>query len=318
MPTNTGIDAQIGFVAESTYGTGATVTRFLPFVSESLSKEIEPIEDEGIISGAQVLRSTQWEQGNATVGGDVALNLPVQSSGLLFRAMFGTVSTTGTVAPYVHTFWQTPPTVSLTTQVGRPATYGSVLPFTYTGCKVASWEIKAEVGEFVTLGLTLVAQEEMMGTALASVSYSGARNWRFQSCGLKVDGTVVPVKSFSASGENSLDTDRRFLGGSTIAEPFRNELAAITGEFACEWGNPTAMGTMNYHRFLGGTESALVFTMVSGTLEGTLTANVRYDGKTPNVEGRGIVQHTIPWKAAASSGDSSAFQVVIKNNDSTA
>ena len=145
-----------------------------------------------------------------------------------------------------------------------------------------------------------------MGTALATASYTSSRDWTFQSCGLKVDGTVIPVKSFTASGENSLDVDRHFLGSGTIAEPLRNELAAITGELACEWGNPAAAGTMNYHRFIGGTESALVFTMVSGTLEGTITANVRYYGATPNVEGRGITQHTIPWKAIASTTDASA------------
>lgn len=320
MPTKTGIDAQIGYVAESTYGTGVTVTRFLPLVSESLKKEIEMVESDGIIAGAQILDSQQWAQGNVTVGGDVAHKFPVQSAGLLLRATFGTVTTTGTAAPYSHTFWPVPPDVSLTTQVGRPAGYGSVIPYTYTGCKVAAAEFAAEAGQFVTWGMTLAAQEETAGTALAAASYatSVARSWHANTGTLKIDGTLVPVKAFSFSVENSLDTDRRFLGSGTISEPLRNELVAITGELSCEWGNPTAMGTLNYHRFIGGTESSLVFTMVSGTLEGTITANVRYDGATPNVEGRGIVQHSIPWKAVRSSTDASAFTVVLKNNDSTA
>ena len=57
----------------------------------------------------------------------------------------------------------------------------------------------------------------------------------------------------------------------------------------------------------------------SGTLSATITANVRYDGITPTVGGRGIIEQAIPYKCIASGTlDSTAIQVVIKNNDATA
>ncbi len=320
MPTGTGIDAQIGYVVESAYGTAATVTRFLPLVSETLSKQIERVESPGSIAGAHVLRSNQWSQGNATVGGDVQHELYDSSIGMLLRAAFGTVTTTGS-GTYTHVFWPTNPGVSLTAQVGRPTIYGSVVPFTYSGCKVASFEIAGAAGANWTAGFTFVAQEETMGTALAAAAYtSGIRPWRFQDATLSIAGVTTPIKSFKLSGDNSLADDRRFLGSTVIQEPLRQELGAFTGEIMPEWGNPSAQGTLNYHRFFGGTEAALIVTATAGgTASATITANVRYDGVTPNVSGRGIIDQTIPFKCIASGTlDSNALSVQIINGDSTA
>lgn len=320
MATGTGLDGQIGFVAESAYGTAATVTRFLPFISESLAKQVDRIESKGQFTGGQTLRSTQWAAGNVTCGGNVKTELYTQSMGLLFRAAFGTVNTAGTAVPYTHTFWPTTPGVSFTTQVGRPATYGSVHPFTYQGCKINKWELSAKAGETVGWSMDVVAQEELMGTALASASYaSNLIPWYFTSCSLSVAGASIPVTDFTVGGENSLADKRRFLGSGTISEPLRAELANFTGKISTEWGTPSGQGTLNYLRFTGGTESALVFTMASGTLSGTVTANIRYDGSTPNLGGRGIVMHDIPFKCIASGTlDSTAIQVQLVNNDSTA
>jgi hypothetical protein len=315
MPTGTGIDAQIGYAAETTWGTAVTVTRFLPLVSETLGKEIEQVESEGILAGRQVLTTQQWAQGNATVGGEVQHELYDQSFGLLLRAAFGTVSTSSTT----HTFWPTPPAVSLTTQVGRPTIYGSVIPFTYEGCRIQSFELAAEAGEIVTWGMNIVAEEETRGTALASVSYAtNLRPWVFKSCSLTVDGTTVPVMRYSLSSEFNLTDDRRYLGSTLIGEPLRQDLAAFTGELGLEWGNPSTAGTNLYQRFTNGTESALVFTAASGTLAATITANVRFDGSTPQVSGRGVVEHTVPYKCVAGTLDSQAITAVIVNNDTTA
>lgn len=326
MATGTGLDAQIGYIAESAYGTGTAVTRFLPLVSETLSKSIEPIESADILTGRQVMQSTQWAQGNAVVGGEIQHELYTQSIGLLFRAAFGTVDTAGTEVPYSHTFWPAAPSVSFRTQVGRPLVYGSVVPFTYIGCKVAEWELAGAAGEFFTWGMTVLAQEETQGTALASASYAtNLRRWSYSSATVKIDGTLVPVKSFKVAGDNKLTDERRFLGSTIISEPLRTDLADYTGELECEWGNPSAFGgaagsgSLLYNKFLTGTEGTLLAVMESGTLAGTITANVRFDGETPQVGGRDIVPHTLPFKAIAPGTlDSQAISIVLKNNDSTA
>ena len=320
MPTKTGLDAQIGYVVESAWGTAATVTRFLPLVSETLGKQIEQVESAATFAGQQVIRSAQWTQGNATVGGGVQHELYDQSFGLLLRAAFGTVTTAGTAVPYTHTFWPTDAAVSFTCQVGRPTVYGSVIPFTYEGCKIASWELGFQPGQIVTWGMDVMAEEETMGTALASASYAtNLKPWHAKSASVTIAGVTHPLRGLTLSGDNALNGDRRFLGSTVISEPLRQDFAAYTGQINVEWGNPSSQGTLNYHRFLGGTEAALVVTMVSGTLEGTITTNVRYDGVTPQVNGRGIVEAQIPFKCIDSGTlGSGAMQVVIKNNDSTA
>jgi hypothetical protein len=325
MATGSGLDLQVGYVVEASYGTGATVTRFLPAVSESIKKDIDPVESAGIYAGAQVLRSVQWAQGNATVGGDIQHEFYTQSSALLFRLAMGTVTTVTAGGTSVHTMWPVVPSLSASVQVGVPTVYGSVIPKTMTGGMIASWELAADQGSYVTWGATWVGQELTQGTALASASYSTSMTpWRFQDCSLKIDGTLVPVTSFKISGDNGLADSRRFLGGTTISQPLREKLAEFTGEYEAEWGNAssgsgTLMGTLNYDRFTNGTESALVFTMVSGTLQGTITANVRYNGDTPTADGPGIVPHKVPFKCIASGTlDANAITVVLRNNDSTA
>lgn len=325
MATATGLDLQVGYVAETTYGTGVTVTRFLPAISESIKEDIDMVESAGIYAGAQVLRSVQWAQGNKTVSGDIQHELYTQSSGLLFRLALGTVVTATAGGTSVHTFTPVAPYLSASVQVGVPTVYGSVIPKTMTGAMIASWEVAGAAGANLTWGATWVGQELTLGTTLASASYSTTmRPWSFKETSLTIDGTVIPVKSFKIGGDNGLADSRRFLGGTTISQPLREKLAEYKGEFEAEWGNATSgsgtlLGTLGYTRFTGGTESALVITMVSGTLSGTITANVRYNGETPQVGGPGIVAHKVPFKCIASGTlDSNAITVVIHNNDATA
>lgn len=319
MATGTGLDAQIGYVAESAYGTAVTVTRFIPLVSESLKTDIARLESKGIQAGRHVLTSQQWAAGNKTISGDIQHELYDQSMGLLLRAAFGTVDTVAAGGTAVHTFWPVNPGVSLTCQIGRPTVYGSVIPFTYEGVKISKWELGAQAGEIATWGMSVMAEEETMGTSLAAVSYAtNLKPWTFQTMAFSVLGTTTQVKNFTLSGDNSL-AERRFLGSTVIAEPLRQELAMYTGNLGLEWGNPSGRGTLNYHAFLGGTEGTLLATLNSGTLYATITANIRFDGSTPNVAGRGILEHPIPFKAVASGSlDQHAIQVSIRNNDTTA
>lgn len=320
MPTGTGLDRQIGYAAESTYGTGVTVTRFLPLISETLGKEINPVESAAQFAGQKVTRSIQWTQGAATVGGDVQHELYTQSIGLLFRAAFGTVTTSGTAVPYTHTFSPADKTVSFTTQTGLPTTYGSVIPFTYTGCKIQSWELGITPGEIATWGMTVIAQEETRGTAIATPSYAAnLTSWHAKSATFTIGTVTVPVKNFTLGAALNLSTDRRFLGSTVIAEPLQVGLEEYTGSITVEWGNPSGLGTILYDRFIQGTESALVCTLASGTLSGTITANIRYDGTTPQGPDNGIIMHEIPYKCVASGTlDSSAISVRLVNNDATA
>lgn len=223
--SRTGLAAQIGYATEVTVGTPATVTAFLPLISESLTQDRTRLESTGIIAGRRVLTSDQYNGGDVTVSGSVQHELYNRGLGKIFTAMFGTVVTTG-AGPYTHTF--TPGDLTgdaLTIQVGRPATNGTTFPFTYAGMKVSSWEIACAAGEIATLGLDLVGQREF---AVRTVT----------------DGVTTNASTAitSATAAFSVDDIGKPISGTGI--PAATTIAAVTSTTAATLSaNATATGT---------------------------------------------------------------------------
>lgn len=315
MGLRSGMLAQVGLKTESTWGTAVTVDRFTPLVSESVTEEIERMESEGIVPGARVLRSAQWAAGNVEISGDVGFELYQQGVGLWFRHMFGAVSTTG-AGPYTHTF--TPGDLtddSFTLQIGKPDVSGTVQPFTYAGCSITEWELAAKAGELVTLGVSIVGKSLATGTALATASFGTGSGtpFTFVHSSVTVGGSAANVKEITLKGTNGLADDRRFIGSSAIAQPLEEELREYSGELVLEFESLTQM---NYFR--NATENALVLAISAGASASvTITTNVRWDGSTPEVDGRGIVELKAPFKCVGSSTDASAITAVMINSDST-
>jgi hypothetical protein len=371
MTLRSGLAAQIGFADEATWGVPVTPTVFVPLVDESLTQEIARIESNAIISGARMLHSQEWGEGNVTAGGDVGLELYDRDTGLLLKHMFGGSSSTGPFSPADLSG------LGLTTQVGVPdSNTGTVHPKTYAGCKVMSWEIAAKAGENATLGLTLSSRHEILhrsvtdgvttsgsaaitsataawiqddvgkpisgtgipagatiasvtsataatlsanatatgtgitftiGVALAAASYtSGIKAFRFIDASVTVAGSAFKVKEASIAGNNAPDADRRFLNQKTIDEQLEAERREYTGTLNTEFFDETM-----YRRFLAGAESALVVAFSSGAKSLTFTMNVRYDGTTAQVGGRGVVQQELPYKCVGTTTDAAGITAVL-------
>lgn len=307
MAARSGIAAQIGFAAETTVGTRVTVSTFLPLVSESITRSDPRIESDGIRAGRLVMGSDEWAAGQISIGGDVGLELYTKSIRPVFLAAFGAEAVDNTTNGGTYTY--TPGDLfgkSLTTQVGRPDVSGTVQPFTYGGCKVASWEIGCSAGQIATLGLSLISclVDETTGVSLASASYaSGLKSFDFAGATLTLGGSSFDVKQCTLSGDNALE--RRFFNGSAFSkEPIQTGLRTYGGSLQAEFESLTA-----YNRFINGTEAALVATFTKGTASLTITQNVRFDGETPKVGGRGITELSLPFKAVASSSTNDATAI---------
>jgi len=315
MALKSGLAAQIGYKLETTWGTFVAPTRFIPLKSESITEQIDPLESEGILAGRRVLTSEQWGQGNVEVSGSIEHELYQQGCGLLFRIMFGAVSTTG-AGPYVHTF--TPGDLTddhVSCQVGIPDVSGTVQPFSFYGTKVTEWELSGKAGEIVMLTLGVVSKQLATSDALASASFgSGAATpFRFVHATATVAGSAAKVKEFSLKGNNGLDTDRRFIGTAYIDEPLEADLREYSGELTLEFESLTQM-----NRYRNATEAAVVITLsASASASLVITMNCRFDGSTPTVDGRGIVELKVPFKCVASSTDASAITAVMTNSDAT-
>lgn len=315
MALKSGLAAQVGLKTETTWGTAVAVDRFTPLISESMTEKIERLESAGIAPGARVLRSGQWATGNVEVSGDLGFELYQQGMGLWFRHMFGAVSTSG-AGPYTHTF--TPGDMSddhFTLQIGKPDVAGTVQPFTFSGCKVTEWELAAKAGELVTLGVSVVGKDLATGTSLATASYGAGSGlpFSFAHASVTVGGSAAYVKEITLKGSNGLAVDRRGIGSAYIKEPLEAELRAYEGEMVCEFESLTQMNL-----FRNGTENALVLTIDAGSAaKCVITTNVRYDGSTPEVQGRGVTELKVPFKCLGPSTDAGAIPAVLTNSDAT-
>ena len=315
MALKSGLVAQVGLKTETTWGTAVAVDRFTPLISESMTEKIERLESAGIAPGARVLRSGQWATGNVEVSGDLGFELYQQGMGLWFRHMFGAVSTSG-AGPYTHTF--TPGDMSddhFTLQIGKPDVAGTVQPFTFSGCKVTEWELAAKAGELVTLGVSVVGKDLATGTSLATASYGAGSGlpFSFAHASVTVGGSAAYVKEITLKGSNGLAVDRRGIGSAYIKEPLEAELRAYEGEMVCEFESLTQMNL-----FRNGTENALVLTIDAGSAaKCVITTNVRYDGSTPEVQGRGVTELKVPFKCLGPSTDAGAITAVLTNSDAT-
>lgn len=315
MALKSGMAAQLGVKAETTWGTFVAPTRFYPLISESLTEEIDRLESEGIIAGQRVLRSEQWAAGNVDVGGDIQTELYQQGMGALLKACFGAVATTG-AGPYTHTF--TPGDLTddhLSVQVGKPDVAGTVQPFSFYGMKVTDWELSIEAGGLVMLTTSLVGKQLATSDALATASYGtgAATPFTFRHATASVAGGAANVKKLTIKGSNGLDTDRRFIGSEYRAEPLEADLREYGGTVDLEFESLT-----QYNRFRNANEVALVSTISAGASASlTTTMNVRFDGATPEVDGRGIVQLSAPYKCIGTTTDASAITAVLISNDTT-
>jgi hypothetical protein len=188
-----------------------------------------------------------------------------------------------------------------------------VYPFTYTGVKVTSWELSCSAGEIATLKLSLAGKDEVLDESLATATYPATvKPLHFRHASVSIDGDPVAVKSFTISGDNGLDADRRFLGDPTISEPLEAALRTYSGSLDVEWTDPS-----QYAAYVGATEVALSVVFTSGTDVVEIEANVRLDGETPTISGTEILSQTVGFKAVASSDDASAITVTVQNADAS-
>jgi hypothetical protein len=320
VATGTGLDAQLGFKLESTWGTPVTVDKFVEFDSESLAWEPTWIEPSGLRVGTKYKRAARLVKSRETITGGVELAFATKTMGTLVKAMLGSAVTTptlvlGSAYKQVHNPGDFT-TKSLTIQVGRPEPGGTVKPHTYEGCKVTGWEFSVSDGEIAKLKLDFDGQTEATATALATASYAtGAELFNFSNVSVfKLGGTVTGatelsvasgvtvaavVKSFSLKGETPLADDRYGLGNAgQKSEQLENDTPTITGSLSAEFDRATF-----YDVFKANTTTAIELklegSVISGTDKNTIhivCSAAKFKKVTPNVDGPDIVQADVDFE----------------------
>jgi len=294
---------QLGFVAESTYGTPVTVTRPLEFVSESLRARPVYHQSEGIRPGRRF--GAPRYQTRQDAGGNVRFEVPTSGAGLLFKHLLGAVATdepeTGV---FTHTYTPGPLAgLSLTMQKGVEDAAGTVRPFTYTGVKILGMDFSVGQDSVLMCDMEIDAREERTNVSAATLSYSTPNLYRFEQGTVSKDGVALAsVKSVnSAFIRNSLAVDRYFLGGGGLkAEPKNTPADQIGGSLVCEFQNLTDFYTAWRDETTVEVELEFVTDVDLDDADfetfRITYADCRFDGDTPQVSAAAdLVDVTVPF-----------------------
>lgn len=321
MPERSGIATQLGVAEESTYGTFVTPARFVEMVDENVNLTIGRDESKGLRSGQRYLRTDHWQAGKRAAAGPIDLEIANKGFGLLFKHCGGNVATVADGTGKKHTI--TPASLfglSTSWQVGRPDVSGTVQPFSYTGCKVAQWQIDQQLDAFAMLKLTLDAQDESTAQSLGSATPPAETElFHWHGFTLTVNGSAYDQYNFSVAGQNSLKTDRYRSGNRLKKEPIEHQRRSLTGSLTSELIDLTA-----YARFAAGTVVPIVATWVADTTYDTakpfkmiLTLNnCRFDGTTPGVKNEDVVEQVLPF-TVLDDGTLPVWQIDYFTSDAT-
>lgn len=293
---------QLGFVAESTYGTPVTVNRGVEFVTESLRARPVYHQSEGIRPGRRY-GAPRW-QTRQDAGGPVRTEVPTTGMGLWFEHLLGAVATANPeTGVYTHTY--TPGALSgksLTLQKGVEDSGGTVRPFTYEGTKILSADFSVGQDGVLMCDWEFDARRERDDIALASLTIDVPNTYRFEQGVVKKDGsTLASVMSVgSAFIRNSLATSRYFLGAAGLkAEPKNTPADQIGGSLVCEFQNLTDF----YAAWRAQTPIEIILEFTTDVDLATSDFEIfrltfeacRFDGDTPQVSNTDLVEVTVPF-----------------------
>jgi hypothetical protein len=323
------LDQQLMVKSEVTYGLPVVVDRAFEFNSEGIEDAFGRTEGDPLRVGTYVKRSDRFTPYYSGASGSIQMDVMTKGMGWWLAHMLGSVATSGPTEASVYTHTATMGELfgkSFTCQIARPLhPSGTVQPFTFEGGKVTEWTLSNSVEDNLVLDLNCDFQQVTTATALATAAYPASmENLTWAGGTVTVGGTQVDVTEFSLTVSNGLNTDRRFISGTTdkkeptggrrevsfsLSADFdslvqRNRAAATTragalGAIVATWVGPTLLGTSIYPTFQ--------VSIPAGRFDAWSAANEGPEGITQSLSGVG-----------AYDGSSSPVSVVYKSADAVA
>jgi hypothetical protein len=304
MAIGSGLGAQIGIAAETTYGTYAAPSKFVEFTKESLVLKKTTAQSAGIAAGRLMALSSRRVLTQKEASGSIELEVTNKAMGLFLQALMGTSVTPvqqGATTAYLqtHTLADTAGK-SLTIQKGVPLTTGTVTDKTFVGCKILSAEFSCEVGGMLMATFEFDGKDCDETQTLSVASYPVMSPFHFGQMGLKTgsfgaETALDGVRKVSIKIERPQATDRFYANQSALkAEPISNDLVKVSGSLEMDY---VATTVDDLHTSDGAT--SLVWEFVGPIIEAanaetfriTLPA-IKVDDAPPTVEGFDVVRPT--------------------------
>jgi hypothetical protein len=305
---------QAGWKTEVTWGTPITVDKFVPVTGSTLTVDQGPLRPAGIRAGR--LTRSAGQPGAKKISGTLEMELPNVTVATLLKHLFGAVNTTGAGPTYTHTY--TPGTSvgdSLTLQSGVMAANGTTYPFTASGVKPGSWDLKCAVGEFAMLSVDWTARDVENATALASASYAATlAPFTFVEGAISVNGTpVASANSVTLSFSKGLRDDRHVLGSRYIREQLEEEHWEITSEIEADFDDLTLYALADPM-----TTVASVFEFDNGSDTLVITCSGQVIGDPPSLTKIGLESQTIRLDHSSDVNDAGTITAVLVNTEASA
>ena len=246
----TGLKGSVGFKAETTPGTYATVDRWYAIDGANVDPEIFISENESLSAGLfgmpASLRTISHTGGK---GGVQNLVVPTTKFGLILNNLLGgggTPTQQASTAAYLQT--HTLATLNgkaLSMQVGTPYRNGTTIPKTGVGGKITSAEFSCGVGENLTCNLELdFMSASNSSQSLAAVSPGTRIPFNFREMDIKLgttygsESTISGVKKVTLKIERGVDTEAWYAAGAGAKEEqFDAGFTAISGTIEADWIN---------------------------------------------------------------------------------
>ena len=322
MSIFSGRQVSIGFFLETTRGTWATPTYWVPRVSGDIDDKFDVIENSssyGTID--QVTGSTlskKWSEGSFdAIIGDTSI-------GLLLKALFGTESAaaaSGETLVYEHTFTlQTSaqhPSISVTKK-------DSVRTFGFSNSMITSLEINCDSDNYAMVTVGFKGLPGVAQTATASFTTenfftrSGITLKRATSLAGLSSGTAVNVSKFKVVfTPNVIDDD---ILGSASPNDFLNTAFRTEAEFELKYEDDTfhdflKNGTSTYYRLLM-TNSTTIGNAENPSLQIDF-ANVAHKEWSRKDENDKIVGQTVKIVGKYNTTDALSVRAILTNLKTT-
>jgi hypothetical protein len=309
MAIGSGLGAQIGIAAESTYATFVAPTRFVEFTKESLVEKKTTATSSGIAAGRLMALSSRRVVTQREVTGSLELEVVNKGMGILLQALMGTTVTpvqqaVTTAYLQTHTLADTWGK-SLTIQKGMPLTTGTVTDKTMLGCKIVSAEFSCEVGGMLTSTFEIDGRACDETQTLAAASYSNMSPFHFGQLAVKsgsfgAETALDGVRKVSVKIERPQAVDRFYANSSALkAQPISNDLVKITGSLEMDY---VATTVDDLHTSDGATSLVVEFVgpLIASTYYETFRIKlpaIKVDDAPPTVDGYGVVKPTFNFTA---------------------
>ncbi|MFD7791030.1 phage tail tube protein [Streptomyces sp. NPDC059759] len=307
MAIGSGLGAQLGISAESSYGTFVAPTKFVEFTKESLVLKKTTAQSAGIAAGRLLALDKRRVLTRREGSGSIDFEVTNKQMGLLLQSLMGTSVTPVqqvATAAYLQTHTLASSAgKSLTIQKGVPLTSGTVTDKTFLGCKVTSGEFSCDAGGMLMGTFEVDAKDCDEGQTLAAASYPSMSPFHFAQMGVKTgtygaETALDGIRKMSCKIERPMDVERYYAGQAGLKkEPVENDQVKITGSIESDY---VATTLDDLHTSDGSTSlvwefiGPLIASTYYETFRITLPA-IRLDEGPPTVDGFGVVKPTFNY-----------------------